>query len=50
MNSYRDHWENFWSSEQTSVLCLADSAAVLDKMVYALNNPCKDNLVVKVAH
>jgi len=48
MNSLRGRWENFWSSEQTSVLRLVDSADVLDKMVYALTNPCKDNLVAKV--
>jgi putative transposase len=48
MNSLRGRWENFWSSEQTSVLRLVDAADVLDKMVYALTNPCKDNLVEKV--
>jgi putative transposase len=48
MNSLRGRWENFWSAEQTSVLHLVDAAAVLDKMVYALTNPCKDNLVAKV--
>lgn len=49
MNSLRGRWENFWSSEQTSVLRLVDPADVLDKMVYALTNPCKDNLVARVA-
>jgi hypothetical protein len=49
MNALRGRWENFWSSEQTSVLRLVDRADVLDKMVYALTNPCKDNLVAKVA-
>ena len=48
MNSLRGRWENFWSSEQTSVLRLVDSADVLDKMVYALTNPVKDNLVATV--
>jgi len=48
MNSLRGRWENFWSSEQTSVLRLVDRADVLDKMVYALTNPVKDNLVAKV--
>ena len=49
MNSLRGRWENFWSSEQTSVLRLVDPADILDKMVYALTNPCKDNLVANVA-
>jgi putative transposase len=48
MNALRGRWENFWSSEQTSVLRLVDPADVLDKMVYALTNPVKDNLVAKV--
>lgn len=48
MNSLRGRWENFWASEQTSVLRLVDPADVLDKMVYALTNPVKDNLVATV--
>jgi putative transposase len=48
MNALRGRWENFWSSEQTSVLRLVDTADVLEKMVYALTNPVKDNLVAKV--
>lgn len=48
MNVLRGRWENFWSPEQTSVLRLIDPADVLDKMVYALTNPVKDNLVAKV--
>ena len=49
MNALRGRWENFWSSEQTSVLRLVDPADVLDKMVYALTNPVKDNLVACVS-
>jgi putative transposase len=49
MNTLRGRWENFWSSEQTSVLRLVEPGDVLDKMVYALTNPVKDNLVAKVA-
>lgn len=49
MNALRGRWESFWSSEQTSVLRLVDSADVLDKMVYALTNPVKDNLVSRVS-
>ena len=45
MNWLRGRWENFWSSEQTSVLRLVDRDDVMDKMVYALTNPAKDNLV-----
>jgi hypothetical protein len=48
MNALRGRWENFWSSEQTSVLRLVDPTDVLDKMVYALTNPVKDNLVTRV--
>jgi putative transposase len=49
MNALRGRWENFWSSEQTSVVRLVDAGDVLDKMVYALANPVKDSLVAKVA-
>jgi len=49
MNALLGRWENFWSSEQTSVVRLVDAGDVLDKMVYALTNPVKDNLVAKVA-
>jgi putative transposase len=48
MNSLRGRWENFWSSEQTSVVRLVDPSDVLDKMVYALTNPVKDDLVATV--
>ena len=48
MNCLRGRWENFWSSEQTSVLRLVDRDDVLDKMVYAITNPVKDNLVAAV--
>jgi putative transposase len=44
-NALRRRWENFWSSEQTSVVRLVEAADVLDKMVYALTNPVKDRLV-----
>lgn len=49
MNALRGRWENCWSSEHTSVLHLVKPSDVLDKMVYALTNPVKDNLVAKVA-
>ena len=46
-NALRGRWENFWSSEQTSVVRLVDPGDVVDKMVYALTNPVKDKLVEK---
>jgi putative transposase len=44
-NAWRGRSENFWSSEQTSVVHLVDMGAVIDKMTYALTNPVKDDLV-----
>jgi len=49
-NALRGRWENFWASEQTSVVRLVDADDVIDKMVYALSNPVKDGLVSKVHH
>ena len=49
-NSLRGRWENFWSSEQTSVVRLVDPADVIEKMIYALTNPVKDGLVEKARH
>jgi hypothetical protein len=49
-NTLRGRWENFWSSEQTSVVRLVDPNDVIDKMTYALSNPVKDNLVDKAHH
>ncbi len=49
-NALRGRWENFWSSEQTSVVRLVDPNDVIDKMVYALTNPVKDGLVEKAHH
>ena len=46
-NALRGRWENFWSSEQTSVVRLVDPNDVLAKMTYALTNPVKDGLVEK---
>jgi putative transposase len=44
-NALRGRTENFWSSEQTSVVRLIEPADVLAKMTYALTNPVKDGLV-----
>ena len=49
-NSLRGRWENFWSSEQTSVVRLVDPNDVIEKMTYALTNPVKDGLVEKAHH
>jgi putative transposase len=48
-NVLRGRWENFWASEQTSVVELVDDQDGLDKMVYALTNPVKDHLVARAA-
>jgi putative transposase len=44
-NALRGRRENFWASEQTSVVELVDANDVLRKMVYTLANPVKDHLV-----
>jgi putative transposase len=49
-NALRGRWENFWSSEQTSVVRLVDPNDVLAKMTYALTNPVKDRLGEKAHH
>ena len=49
-NALRGRWENFWASEQTSVVRLLDPDDVIAKMVYALANPVKDGLVPKARH
>jgi putative transposase len=46
-NALRGRWENFWSSEQTSVVRLVNPDDILDKLVYALGNPVKDQLVAQ---
>jgi putative transposase len=49
-NALRGRWENFWSSEQTSVVRLVDPNDAIEKMTYALTNPVKDGLVEKAHH
>jgi REP element-mobilizing transposase RayT len=49
-NALRGRWENFWASEQTSVVRLVDPNDLLDKMTYALSNPVKDRLVERAHH
>jgi REP element-mobilizing transposase RayT len=45
LNAEYGRWENFWSSEQTNCVVLVDPAAVLEKIVYTLNNPVAAGLV-----
>ena len=47
-NAHLRRFENFWSSEPTSVVRLVEPNDVLDKMVYAFTNPCAADLVDKV--
>ncbi len=49
-NALRSRWENFWSSEQASVVRLVDPNDVIDKMTYAITNPVKDSMVEKAHH
>ena len=49
-NAWHGRWENFWSSEQTSVVRLVEPDDIIDKMTYALTNPVKDGLVEKAHH
>lgn len=48
MNAYRGRWENFFSSEQVSVVRLETLDDILDKLVYIITNPVKDGLVARV--
>jgi putative transposase len=49
-NALRGRWENFWASEQTCVVNLADRDAVLDKLAYTAANPVLDHLVERAHH
>jgi putative transposase len=44
-NALRRRWENFWASEQTSVVELIEPNDVIEKMIYTLTNPVKAQLV-----
>lgn len=50
MNALRGREENFWSSEDVSLVHLVDPSDVLEKVIYTLTNPVKDGLVDTVAH
>jgi hypothetical protein len=45
LNTHLGRFENFWSSEPTSVVRLLEAKDVLDKMVYAYANPAAADLV-----
>jgi putative transposase len=49
-NALRGRWENFWSSEQTSVVRFLEPDDAIAKMTYALTNPVKDRLVEQAHH
>ncbi|HWO19822.1 MAG TPA: hypothetical protein VNO30_13645 [Kofleriaceae bacterium] len=49
-NVLRRRWENFWSSEQVSVVKLTGREDVINKLVYTATNPVKDHLVERVHH
>jgi REP element-mobilizing transposase RayT len=49
-NAHRGRWENFFSSEEPSVIELVTREDLLDKLVYTATNPVKDGLVEKVHH
>ena len=49
MNALRGRWENFFSTEEPSLVELVDRNDILDKLTYAATNPVKDGLVEKVA-
>jgi REP element-mobilizing transposase RayT len=47
LNAYHGRWENFWASEQASVVRMLDASDVLDKMIYSLCNPVAAHLVTR---
>jgi hypothetical protein len=49
-NALRGRWENFWAPEQSSAVELVTPDDAFAKMVYAITNPVKDNLVTRTRH
>jgi REP element-mobilizing transposase RayT len=45
LNAHLGRFENFWSSETTSVVQLVEPSDILDKMTYAFTNPTAADLV-----
>lgn len=50
MNALRGRNENFWSTDDASLVHLVDPIDVVEAVVYTLSNPVKDGLVDTVAH
>ncbi len=44
-NCLRGRWENFWASEQTSVVELIEPDDIVEKCAYVFANPVKDQLI-----
>ncbi len=49
MNALRGRWENFFSTEEPSLVELVDRIDILDKLTYAATNPVAAGLVERVA-
>jgi REP element-mobilizing transposase RayT len=49
MNALRGRWENFFSTEEPSLVELVDRSDILDKLTYAATNPVAAGLVARVA-
>ncbi len=49
-NALRGRFENFWASEQTSVVRLVEVDDLIEKVVYAATNPVAAGLVERVHH
>jgi hypothetical protein len=50
LNALRGRRENFWASQQTSVVELVGAEDVIAKLVYVAINPVKAHLVERAAH
>ena len=48
VNVIRGRWENFFSSEQTSVVRIETTVDLIDRLVYVATNPVKAGLVARV--
>ena len=49
LNVRRERSENFWSTDQTSVVLIVEDSDLVDKVVYALANPVAARLVDRTA-
>ncbi len=49
-NRLRGRKENFWSTDEPSIVLLADWWAVVESVVYGATNPVKDGLVDRAHH